>query len=428
MIGSNGGDMRKLIIKGAIGLLIGAAWPLAAQAPSKDLMEGSGKNQPVKLARLVMNLRPGETIGSSKYTVFCAPFDRLTWDSGTTELRVDLFYPVFNDEMNKAGFKVAGDPSNLFGDAADERTDYLIGGSINHVDMSVCYPGLSGFANNYDDARGKASIDVEWQLYSQLQRKVVATLKTTGLVNRSKSKKGGALGLLSDAFGDAVRQLALNEQFAKSLSGPTLNMSVARAPTPGLVPLQLKGAAPTPIALSVAVASTAVIFANSGEGSGFLISADGYMLTNHHVVGGAQFVKVRWSDGTEVLGEVIRSDKPRDVALIKTDPKGHTPLALRAAPVSVGEEIYAIGAPTGARFQNTLTKGIVSAIRVYQGHNFIQSDVGVTYGNSGGPLIDGKGQVIGLTDLGFEDAPMVNLFIPIAEAQSFLGLQVAAAK
>ena len=417
------------MVSSIIALFIAASSPIAAQLPSKDGVESAEhKTQPIKLARLVMNLRPGETIGSSKYTVLCAPLDRLTWNSGTTELRVNLFYPVFNDEMSKAGFKVTGDPSNLFGDAGDERTDYLIGGSINHVDMSVCYPGLSTFSNNYDDARGKASIDVEWQLYSQLQRKVVATLKTTGTVNRSKSKKGGALGLLSDAFGDAVRQLALNEQFAKSLSGPAVDISVARAPTPGLVPLQLKGAAPTPIALSAAVASTAVIFANDGEGSGFLISQDGYMLTNQHVVGGAQYVKVRWSDGAEVLGEVIRSDKPRDIALIKTDPRGHKPLPLRAAPVSIGDDIYAIGAPTGEKFQDTVTKGIVSAMRVYQGHNFIQSDVGVTHGNSGGPIIDSKGQVVGVTDLGFDDAPMVNLFIPIGEAQSFLGVQLVVAK
>ncbi|MET0376556.1 MAG: trypsin-like peptidase domain-containing protein [Rhizorhabdus sp.] len=198
---------------------------------------------------------------------------------------------------------------------------------------------------------------------------------------------------------------------------------MARTPAPGLVPLQFMGASPVPATLTGAVASTAVIFANSGEGSGFLISHDGYMLTNHHVVGGAQLVKVRWSDGTEVLGEVLRSDKPRDVALIKTDPKGRKPLALRGTPVAIGEDVYAIGAPTGRKFQNTVTKGIVSAMRLYKGHNFIQSDVGVTHGNSGGPIIDSKGHVVGLTDLGFDEAPMVNLFIPIAEAQSFLGLQ-----
>lgn len=85
------------------------------------------------------------------------------------------------------------------------------------------------------------------------------------------------------------------------------------------------------------------------------------------------------------------------------------------------------GAPGDQYFQNTVTKGIVSARRVYRGYNFIQSDVGVTHGNSGGPIVDAKGQVVGLTDLGFDAEPMLNLFIPIDEALSFLGLQVAPA-
>ncbi len=124
------------------------------------------------------------------------------------------------------------------------------------------------------------------------------------------------------------------------------------------------------------------------------------------------------------MGEVIRSDKLRDVAIIKTDARGRRSLPLRTQPVTVGEDIYAIGAPTGAQFQNSVTKGIVSASRVFNGYNFIQSDVAVTHGNSGGPIVDAKGQVVGLTDLGIDGAPMLNLFIPIGEALGFLGLQM----
>lgn len=105
-----------------------------------------------------------------------------------------------------------------------------------------------------------------------------------------------------------------------------------------------------------------VVFAGSGSGSGVLISTDGYILTNHHVAGKSGRVRIRWSDGTESVGEVVRADRRRDVALIKVaSPKGR-PLSIRQAPVELGDTVYAIGTPLGDELQNTVTRGIVSAI------------------------------------------------------------------
>ena len=90
-----------------------------------------------------------------------------------------------------------------------------------------------------------------------------------------------------------------------------------------------------------------------------------------------------------------------------------------------GETVYAIGSPLGEALQNTMTKGIVSANRVQGGQAFIQSDVAVTHGNSGGPLLDEKGRVIGITDWGIgSDSGNLNLnfFIPIGEALKALAL------
>ncbi|MDB5497621.1 MAG: hypothetical protein JWP28_1652 [Phenylobacterium sp.] len=171
--------------------------------------------------------------------------------------------------------------------------------------------------------------------------------------------------------------------------------------------------------------SVAVVFAGDGSGSGFLISDDGLLLTNQHVVGSSKYVKLKWSDGTESLGEVLRVDRRRDVALVRADTKGRLPLALRTSGVNQGETVYAIGSPLGEALQNTMTKGIVSANRVQDGQPFIQSDVAVTHGNSGGPLLDEKGQVIGLTDWGIgSDSGNLNLnfFIPIGDALRVLGL------
>ena len=171
-----------------------------------------------------------------------------------------------------------------------------------------------------------------------------------------------------------------------------------------------------------------MVLTGDGHGSGFLVSNDGYILTNAHVVGSSRSVVVRWSDGFESDGEVIRSHKARDVALIKTNPHGRQPLALRRGPPTPGMNVYAVGTPLDPKLQGSLTKGIVSANRIMDGFSFIQSDVAVTHGNSGGPLLDEKSVVVGITDLGFEPdgkPANINLFIPIGDALDFLNLKVA---
>jgi S1-C subfamily serine protease len=182
--------------------------------------------------------------------------------------------------------------------------------------------------------------------------------------------------------------------------------------------------------LAAAQASNAVVivFAADGSGSGFLVSNDGYLITNHHVVGASKYVKLKWADGSETLGEVIRSDPRRDVALVKADAHGRAPLDLRPGAVEQGEPVFAIGSPLGEAQQNTMTKGIVSATRMRDGLPYIQSDVAVTHGNSGGPLIDSKGRVIGITVSGLAPAgtPIgLNFFIPIDDALRALSLSPA---
>jgi S1-C subfamily serine protease len=169
------------------------------------------------------------------------------------------------------------------------------------------------------------------------------------------------------------------------------------------------------------------VFSGDGMGSGFLVSRDGYVLSNQHVVGDATQVKLRWADGTETVGEVVRSDRRRDVALIKTDPRGRAPLAVRRDSVQPGDTVFAIGTPLDAKLQNTVTRGVVSGTRILDGFNFIQSDVAVTSGNSGGPLLDEKGAVVALTVAGYTPrgfSENINLFIPIGDALNFLAADI----
>jgi len=141
-----------------------------------------------------------------------------------------------------------------------------------------------------------------------------------------------------------------------------------------------------------------------GAGSGFVIDPKGYILTNNHVVEGAQTIEVVLGDQSRYPAKVIGSDPRNDVALIKIEPKNKPLVALPlgdSSTIQVGQKVLAIGNPFG--FQSTLTTGVISALgRTVQTSQTtfideaIQTDAAINRGNSGGPLINSHGEVIGI--------------------------------
>ena len=171
---------------------------------------------------------------------------------------------------------------------------------------------------------------------------------------------------------------------------------------------------------------SAVVTIENAEtsGSGFYIGSEGYIITNEHVVGDAKYVKVRMQGGYSVPGQVVRRDAARDVALIKTDVDPPVAMYVRLAAAKVGDEVYAIGSPFGVALNNSVTRGVFSGVRKSDEQIYIQSDVAVNPGNSGGPLVDADGGVIAITVRKKTDAVGIALFIPIAEALDKLGLSL----
>ena len=157
-----------------------------------------------------------------------------------------------------------------------------------------------------------------------------------------------------------------------------------------------------------------------GVGSGFILTADGFIMTNAHVVDGAQQVIVTLTDKREFVARIVGSDKRTDVAVVKIEATGLPPVKLGDPNrLKVGEWVMAIGSPFG--LENTVTAGIVSAKGRDTGDYlpFIQTDVAINPGNSGGPLINMRGEVIGINSQiysrsgGFQG---ISFAIPIDEA------------
>ncbi len=166
-----------------------------------------------------------------------------------------------------------------------------------------------------------------------------------------------------------------------------------------------------------------------GQGSGFVLDKQGLILTNNHVIEGGQRIEVTLSDKHKYKAEIIGVDKNHDLALIKIAAPNLVPAVLSDSNgLVVGQRVYAIGNPFG--LNGTMTRGIISSIRSIRGPNnypiedAIQTDAAINPGNSGGPLLNSRGEVIGITTLiasnGVEQSSGIGFAIPVNTAKAVL--------
>jgi S1-C subfamily serine protease len=186
----------------------------------------------------------------------------------------------------------------------------------------------------------------------------------------------------------------------------------------------------------VNITSTAVAFdffygpvPQQGQGSGFILDKQGHILTNNHVIDNAQRVEVTLYDKHKYKATVVGVDKSHDLALLLIDAPNLQPATLaESTNLAVGQRVYAIGNPFG--LSGTMTRGIISAIRSIRGPNnnpiedAIQTDAAVNPGNSGGPLLNSRGEVIGITTLiannGADQSSGIGFAIPVNTAKAVI--------
>ena len=161
-----------------------------------------------------------------------------------------------------------------------------------------------------------------------------------------------------------------------------------------------------------------------GAGSGFIIDADGSILTNHHVVDRAERITVKLSDGRTVRARLVGSDADTDIALIKVDGENGLPVAPLgdSSTLRMGEWVCAIGNPLG--YEHSVTVGVISFLgrKLFDKSldNYIQTDAAINFGNSGGPLINAQGEVIGINAAISSRASSIGFAVPINGASSAL--------
>ena len=391
----------------------------------------------IKFDRIGFKIKRGEAIGS--YTPSLSVLNdcygyggNIFWNQGRILGRNIEFSDTFFQAMKDANFNIIGDPDKMFAQASDNArsADFLVGGQIEEIKMNVCdqkdlWTGLPRLTQ-----KGKGAVKIRWQVFSVFERKVVFETVTEGATTLANGVSNGELLIIQDAFAAAAENLSANQEFAALLAKfePQVASNTPAGGDVIFVPeYKIRTASITDVIEDTRLAVVTINAGGSGHGSGFFISPT-LIVTNKHVVGDSDFVRVQLLTGRKIRGEVIRRHPARDVALVQVEKTGIIPLPIRQNPVKITEEVYAIGSPLLKKLSGTVSKGIVSKFLVNRrGFEDIQADVDIQGGNSGGALLDNRGNVVGITYAGYGGATSIgiNLFIPIMDAFSKLNLQIS---
>jgi S1-C subfamily serine protease len=365
----------------------------------------------IKLTNFRSAINDGEVFGKLGIGWFC-PETPLRYGKATTELVQRDLSRAFNDRAGALGFSVPTASGSAFDQNAGDSAEYRIGATLIEFNLQGCVSG--------NEIEGAAYAKVKWEVYSSRHQKVVWSTLSEG--SYAANVKIQAIDFNKRLWVSVIDNAFSAAGFFDALRGGAAIVGEAALPAMSFTSGQTVSGTTIKEGGAKFLQAVVTVMSGPGTGSGFYIGQEGLILTNQHVVGDAKFVKVKLFDGRSVVGEVVRVDKGRDVALVRTDPVSNPALALRVDEPGVGEEVYALGSPYGEVLSGTLTRGVLSSRRVLEGVSYLQSDAAVNPGNSGGPLVDANGRVVGLTVMGLKGAQGVNMFVPIGEALSKLSL------
>ena len=397
-----------------------------------------GKNtKTIELFKITSRVSRGTHIGKIGEGWGCIYIGKMVWKSGRANVADEEVKSIFVEELKRFNYNVIGDPDNLF-DNKSGRAMYRVGAVITNIRWDVCF--LAGYLDGWSSGSTYVELDVEWQVYNALDKKTVYKCMSTGQGKTDFSARDTDQGF-QQALAHAVRGLMADKGFYSLVSGeknekkqggpsdPPMGglidepqdtssrgntSSAPDSPAGGVTVSKSKTTPISDIAKSVVVIQTP-----GGHGSGFFIDNQGHIITNQHVVEDEETVRVVLQNRTKVEGRVLARDAKRDVALVKVDsqpgvPLG-APLGVRLGDLPIGTDVLAIGAPGDMGMQGSVTKGIVSSYRFVEKQRMLQSDVAVFGGNSGGPLVDAQGRVVGICQSGMTASQGFNFFIPFDE-------------
>lgn len=426
-------DRFARILRGAtyasVALVVGACASDVSQVQTLQAMEVRDPTQvkPVAITKVVAKIRRGTEVGQLQGGAFCVAQSKINWNSGgAVNFSSEELVDVFRDELEVNGWPVVGSTDDLFSGYDVTGAELLIAARISDLSANVCMP-MIGFGNF--NKKGSMNMTVDWQVYNPARREIIGEIQTRGSYIQKAAVPAGDYELMANSFSVAINNLLANKEFQDVVKRSN---ELAKVPSTN-AQLQIPNVYvnyPSPQeAIAQAKKATVIVRTAGGMGSAFAVGDGSLLLTNAHVVGDAENVTLVAAGGIEIPAQVKAKDKGRDVAILAISGLKLPALHLDRRNPEVATRVFAVGSPLDELLEGTVTAGIVSSVREFEGYNWIQSDVAVSPGNSGGPLINERGSVVAITAAGFQPAGSqvgLNLFVPIADALNFLGVEISA--
>ena len=318
---------------------------------------------------------------------------------------------------------------------AEKSTTIEIGAVIKSIDLDMFLNNKPKFLPKEIEYTRECELEIEWQIYDSKSEKIY----------KYPVKSSARIFFFSQRY---ILSSSINDILIKSFRNNVANLLLRTSIISDLKHIKegnsnhVKDKVDNPIYLSKVSnqqsfnslpelfedIKTSVVTINSrdGHGSGFFISEDGLILTNYHVVGDYDEVKVVLQNKMKITAKVIRVNMNEDLAILKVDGEGFKFMDISGAyQAKVGEDVYAIGTPADLSLGQTITKGMVSGFREFDEKKLIQTDVSMNPGNSGGPLINTKGKVLGLVSMKLiaNEIEGIGFAIPIEQAIKILNIK-----
>lgn len=373
-----------LMLVGVLGCATGGGLPPSRQLTPQTV---SGETEALTFTRLVIRVPAGREIGGHHKGLLKIRHDTYTW-GGDISVASDEFRIIASETMREYGFNVLGGDNLLFGDDESHQATYQIGATLRDLRYNT-FGALAG-------DRAEAWVKVEWQVYNALQEQVIFADTTTGSAEHGDA--GTGVAAVKEAFRGALKNLMANREFVSLVSAPgdSLRLGEVTAPERDMEACSDAVASSLPEQSEAAFRAAPLVRVGSSHASGVVISPEGYLLTAAHVVSGVDRATVRFSSGLELDAKVIEVDSPQDVALLKLPGSGHACLSIAEGAAAVGTDVFAIGAPASEDLSFSVSRGVVSGHRNLEGYSFLQTDASLNPGNSGGPLVNGQAEVVGI--------------------------------
>ncbi len=387
LVSTRRGHLVKFLPLMLLLLLCGCAGSMRNLAPQhKPIYVNKSHLEPLSFKGVVIRIPAGEEVGKHHEGLAKVPKWSHIWQSGLS-FGSEEFTLRANETLIKNGYNVVGRRDILFDPDNSAKARYQLGATI----VNLRYNTFGGLAGNHNEA----VVYVDWQLYDALKERVVFEHSTNGFAKMSPRTKPAVF----DAFGRALENLLAEGEFVAELlsdkpelaseQGNRVTLAVGTVATGerNLPDHHIDNVLPSIVTVRV----------GSTVGSGVVVSPDGYVLTAAHVVDGVEKAQLRFPSGLTLEASVERRNNRQDVALLRLPGGGHKslPVTLSGKP-RLGSSVFVIGTPSGEELSFSVTRGVVSGLREFDGFQYIQTDASVNPGNSGGPILDEAGRVIGI--------------------------------